>query len=122
MHAAGGSALQPQACVVLYLRTLRPITMNGPVVRNNQFADVLSGRTCLHWTPMLQTFVRRHLPRTRPGTGPTSRVDMTLKAEVAHLSAEMTRLVKEQQVQFRRIAELQQQIDEILRLLKSTQR
>ena len=67
---------------------------------------------------MLQDFARRHSPRARPGTGPTSKLDATLRAEIALLNAEMTQLVKNQQAQFQRIAELQRELDEVKRLLK----
>jgi hypothetical protein len=66
---------------------------------------------------MLLPPVHRHLPRSRPGTGPTSRSDIALRAEVTHLTAEVTRLIKEQDVQFRRIADIQRQLDEIQRTL-----
>jgi hypothetical protein len=71
---------------------------------------------------MLQDFARRHTPRARPGTGPTSKLDVTLRAEMAQLNAEMTRLVKDQRAQFQRIAELQHELDEVKRLLKALQR
>ena len=67
---------------------------------------------------MLSPPVHRHLPRNRPGTGPTSRSETALRAEVAHLTSEVARLAKEQQVQFQRIAEIQAQLDEIQRALK----
>lgn len=71
---------------------------------------------------MMQPAVHRHLPRARPGTGPTSKADSTLRAELMHLSAEITRLVKDQQVQLRRIAEIQQELDEIKNVLRAINR
>ena len=61
----------------------------------------------------------RYLPRSRPGTGPTSSRETTLRAELTHIQAEMEKLAKEQQVQFQRIAEIQMDLDEIKRLLKT---
>jgi uncharacterized sporulation protein YeaH/YhbH (DUF444 family) len=67
---------------------------------------------------MLFPAVQRYLPRSGPSTGPTSRRDRALQAEVTHLTVQLARLEKEQQIQFRRIADIQQEIDEIKRLLK----
>jgi hypothetical protein len=67
---------------------------------------------------MLLPSGQRHLPRSRPGTGPTSTADTAMRAELAHLHTEVTQLVKEQQVQLRRIAEIQQQLNEIQLVLK----
>jgi hypothetical protein len=67
---------------------------------------------------MLHPSTHRYLPRTTPGTGPTSKREAALRAEVTHLSAETTKVMKEQQVQLQRIAEIQQELDQIKRLLK----
>lgn len=67
---------------------------------------------------MLFPAVHRYLPRSGPNTGPTTKRENALRAEVNHLSIEITRLTKEQQVQLRRIAEIQQELDQIKRLLK----
>jgi len=64
-------------------------------------------------------YVSRNLPRSRPGTGPTSTNDATLRAELAQMNAEVARLVKEQQVQLRRIADIQAELDEVKRLLRA---
>ena len=71
-------------------------------------------------SPAVQLFPAplRYLPRSRPGTGPTTRRDMTLHAELTHLSAKILELEKEQRIQFKRIADIQQDLDEIKRLLK----
>jgi hypothetical protein len=67
---------------------------------------------------MLFPEVHRYLPRSGPSNGPTSKRENALRAEVNHLSIEITRLTKEQQVQLMRIAEIQQELDQIKRLLK----
>ena len=66
---------------------------------------------------MLFPAVQRYLPRTGPGAGPTSRRDAALRAEVTQLTAQLVRLEKEQQVQFRRISDIQQELDAIKQLL-----
>jgi len=67
---------------------------------------------------MLFPAVHRYLPRSEPSTGPTSKRESALRAEVSHLSVEITKLTKEQQVQFKRIAEIQQELEQIKRVLK----
>jgi chromosome segregation ATPase len=67
---------------------------------------------------MLYPTLHRYLPRHAPGTGPTSKQYAAVRAELTLLSAEVARLVKELQVQFKRIAELQQDVDQIKRVLK----
>jgi hypothetical protein len=58
----------------------------------------------------------RYLPRSRPGTGPTSRREGALLAEVARLTARLMEVEQEQLVQFRRISDIQQGLDEMKRL------
>ena len=67
---------------------------------------------------MLFPAAQRYLPRSGPGTGPTSKRDAALRAEVTHLTAQLARLEKEQQVQFKRISDIQQELDAIKQLLK----
>jgi len=71
-------------------------------------------------SPAIQLFPapERYLPRSRPGTGPTSKRDVTLHAEVTHLSSKILDLEKEQRIQLTRISEIQRELDEIKRLLK----
>jgi len=61
---------------------------------------------------------RRYLPRSGPAMGPTSRREAALQAEVTHLSARLLKIEEEQRVQFKRIAQIQQELDEIKGLLK----
>lgn len=61
----------------------------------------------------------RHLPRSRPGTGPTSKRDAALLAEVTHLSSQLVKLEREQQTQLHRIAQIQQELDDVKRILKT---
>jgi hypothetical protein len=67
---------------------------------------------------MLFPAVHRHLPRTGPSTGSTSKRETTLRAEVSYLSVEITKLTREQQVQLKRIAEIQQELEQIKHVLK----
>jgi len=46
------------------------------------------------------------------------RREAALRAQVADLTSRLQVLEKEQQIQFKRIAELQQQVDQAMRLLK----
>ena len=57
----------------------------------------------------------RRLPRSIPGTGPTSKSERTLRADML---ARMTVLEREQRLQFERIAQIQQSLDEIKQSLK----
>lgn len=57
----------------------------------------------------------RNLPRAIPGTGATSKADRTFRAEML---SRIAALEREQRVQFERIAQIQQQLDEITQLLK----
>jgi len=68
---------------------------------------------------MLHPAQHRYLPRHIPGTGPTSKEYASLRAELTLLSNEVTQLLREQQVQFKRISELQQDVDQIKRMLKT---
>ena len=61
----------------------------------------------------------RHFPRSGPGTGPTSRHEAALRAEITHLGTRLAEMEREQGVQFQRIAQIQQELDEIKRLLKT---
>jgi hypothetical protein len=63
--------------------------------------------------------VQRYLPRSRPGTGPTSKTDALLRAEVTQLTTHVQRLEQDQQIQLKRIAEIQRDLDEVRRLLKT---
>jgi peptidoglycan hydrolase CwlO-like protein len=62
--------------------------------------------------------VQRYLPRSGPGTGQTTKREAALRAEVSHLNAEVSRLTKEQRVQFARIVEIQQELEQIKHMLK----
>jgi len=55
----------------------------------------------------------RRLPRSIPGTGPTSHRD-TFRSE---MQARLAALEREQRLQFERIAQMQHQLDEIKRML-----
>jgi hypothetical protein len=61
----------------------------------------------------------RRLPRSIPGTGPTSKSERTLAAE---LLARITAIEHEQRIQFERIAQIQQSLDELKQLLKALKR
>ena len=61
---------------------------------------------------------RRHLPRSGPGAGPASRREIALQAEVTHLATRLVDIEREQHLQFKRIAQIQQELDEIKALLK----
>jgi|tagenome__1003787_1003787.scaffolds.fasta_scaffold20668143_2 hypothetical protein len=61
---------------------------------------------------MLFAPVQRYLPKT-----PLSRRDNSLRAELTHLSTVVVRLEREQETQLRRIAQIQQELDEIKRLI-----
>ena len=62
---------------------------------------------------MLFAPLQRYLPKS-----PLPKRDATLRAELTHLSTQILKLEKEQEVHFKRMAQLQQEIDEIKRLLK----
>jgi predicted secreted Zn-dependent protease len=67
---------------------------------------------------MLFPSPQRYLPRSGPGSGPASRREAKLQAEIAYLTAEVVRLHREQQIQLTRIAQIQQELDEAKRLLR----
>ena len=58
--------------------------------------------------------VQRSLPRS-----PLPKRDPALRAELAHLATQVLKLEKEQEVQLKRIAQIQQELEEIKRLLKN---
>ena len=66
---------------------------------------------------LLPATPNRFLPRTGEQKDATRRV-AALQALVTELAARVDQLQKEQDIQFRRIAQVQQDIDEIKRLLK----
>ena len=61
---------------------------------------------------------KRYWPRSGPATGPTSKREIALRAEVTHLSARLLEIEREQRVQFERIVQIQQQLDRLTALLK----
>jgi hypothetical protein len=63
---------------------------------------------------MFQPPIHRHLPRSPLDR----RRDNGLHAEVTRLSTDLLRLEKNQQIQLARIAQIQQELDEIKRVLK----
>ena len=68
-------------------------------------------------TAALVPGTKRYHPRSTPGTGPTSKVVTALRAELTHLNTRLLAIEREQRVQFERIVQIQQQLDEIKRLL-----
>jgi hypothetical protein len=69
---------------------------------------------------MLQQLVGvRFLPRSAQNAAETRRV-AALRASVAELASRLDKVVKEQDIQLQRIAQLQQDIDDIKRLLKKS--
>jgi hypothetical protein len=63
---------------------------------------------------MLQPSNHRHFPRSPLDR----RRDSALRAEITHLSTELLKLERNQEVQITRMAQIQQEVDEIKRLLK----
>jgi hypothetical protein len=63
--------------------------------------------------PMLYAPLHRHFPKS-----PIARRDKAIRAELTHLNTELLKIEKEQDIQLRRIAQLQQDLDEVKRLLK----
>jgi hypothetical protein len=57
--------------------------------------------------------VQRHLPKS-----PLPKREHALRAELTHVATRLLKLEREQEVQFLRIAQIQQELDEITRLLK----
>ena len=70
---------------------------------------------------MLFTPLPRYLPRT-PQDSADRRRAAELKATIAELNSHVDRLEREQQIQLQRIAQLQQEVDDMKRQLKSLQR
>jgi hypothetical protein len=64
----------------------------------------------------------RYLPRARPGTGPTSKREVALQAEMRTLATRLLELEREQAIQFTRIAHIQRQLDEMQKLLEKIAR
>ncbi len=62
---------------------------------------------------MLFTGLHRNLPKS-----PLPRRDVALRAELTHLSSQLVKIERDQEIQFRRIAEIQLELDELKRLLK----
>jgi predicted RNase H-like nuclease (RuvC/YqgF family) len=60
----------------------------------------------------------RYLPRTPQETAALRRA-AELKATVTELNSHITKLEREQQIQLQRIAQLQQELDEVKRILKT---
>lgn len=57
--------------------------------------------------------LERHLPKS-----PLQRRDQAMRAELTHVATRLLKLEREQEVQFKRIAQIQQELDDIKRLLK----
>jgi len=55
---------------------------------------------------MLFPGVQRHLPKS-----PLRKRDDTVRAELTHLSTRLLKLEREQEVQFKRIAQIQHELD-----------
>jgi uncharacterized sporulation protein YeaH/YhbH (DUF444 family) len=62
---------------------------------------------------MLFTGLHRNLPKS-----PLSRRDVALRAELTHVSSQLVKIERDQEIQFRRIADIQQELDELKRMLK----
>jgi hypothetical protein len=67
--------------------------------------------------PARQPSAQHHLLRSGPGKGPTISQEVTMMADVTHLTARLAEIEQEQLAQFRRIREAQQELDAIRRLL-----
>ena len=57
--------------------------------------------------------IQRHLPKS-----PLPKREHAIRAELAHVSTRLLKLEREQETQFRRIAQIQQELDEIKQLLR----
>jgi hypothetical protein len=57
--------------------------------------------------------VQHHLPKS-----PLRKRDQAIRAELTHASTRLVKLEREQELQFQRIAQIQQELDEIKRLLR----
>jgi hypothetical protein len=66
---------------------------------------------------LLTTTPHRFHPRSADDKDKARR-DIALRAQVANLTAQMESIEREQQTQFKRIAEIQHQLDEIKRLIQ----
>jgi len=62
---------------------------------------------------MLFPGVQRHLPKS-----PLRKRDSAVRAELTHLSTRLLKLEREQEIQFKRIAQIQHELDEIRRVLE----
>jgi hypothetical protein len=62
---------------------------------------------------MLFTGLHRNLPKS-----PLSRRDVALRAELTHVSSQLVKIERDQEIQFRRIADIQRELDELTRMLK----
>ena len=70
---------------------------------------------------MFPSAPQRFFPRSAE-TNAAARRQAALRALVSDLAVQVERLQKEQDTQFRRIAQIQQDVDEIKRLLKKIER
>jgi hypothetical protein len=61
--------------------------------------------------------IERHLPKS-----PLSKRDHAVRAELTHVSTRLLTLEREQDVQFKRIAQIQQELEHIKRLLEKLAR
>jgi hypothetical protein len=66
---------------------------------------------------LLTTTPHRFYPRSADEKEKARR-DMALRAQVTELTARVEKIVREQDTQFRRIVEIQQQLDELKRLIQ----
>ncbi len=62
---------------------------------------------------MYQAPIERHLPKS-----PLPGRDRAVRAELTHVSTRLLKLERDQEIQFTRIAQIQQELDDIKRLLK----
>ena len=62
---------------------------------------------------MLFAPLQRYFPKTRLG-----RREISVRAELTHLATVVVKLEREQETQLRRIAQIQQELDEIKHLIK----
>ena len=62
---------------------------------------------------MLFPGAQRHLPKS-----PLRKGDSAIRAEMTHISTRLLKLEREQEVQFKRIAQIQHELDEMRRLLE----
>ena len=58
--------------------------------------------------------VQRHLPKS-----PLPRRDKAIRAELTHFASRLLEIERDQQIEFRRIAQMQQELDDIKRILKT---